>query len=252
MPPSGHAPHPIFGHVPGVTPHDAQGHVVTDGLCAALEGQRQGGPEQAWRPRLPTGSRPPRGDTGASQGAACRPTARATRDRSRGLREGHTRGVSSTAMGCRLLPQAPDAAPLARLRPPGGLRPPAGARGGVSAVEVPAGDRGPTLVGQDDAAGHRGRNRPKLALVLQPVAEAPRGLSDSRSRRLNRPCHHTPPCLEPSRPPDRRVACGSQPGKSQLSSKIIHKALLTSVPWEGACLCHVSLLRCLGLAFCNL
>ena len=128
------------------------------------------------------------------------------------------RVVSATAMGLGLLQHELDPAAIDLRLSPGRLGEKAGEIGFVRAVENAARHIGQTLVWQDNQSGQVVLKMPKLALVVEQVAEDSGVLGDHRSRRHKRQFHHTPPGPHRHNRPGPRVAWGSQQGKSQLLS----------------------------------
>ena len=131
-----------------------------------------------------------------------------TADRfTQGIVNHHERLPSSVAMGCRLLEHEPDAAAIDFILTPGRFREKAREVSFVGAVEDAPGDIGHALVGRHDQTAQIVLEMPKLALVVQEVAEDHGLLADHGSRRYNRQLHHEPPCpWQPFRL-GARVAC---------------------------------------------
>jgi hypothetical protein len=102
--------------------------------------------------------------------------------------------------------------------PPGGLGEQAGAVRLIGAIKNTAGDMGQALVGQHDEPREIMLEVPKLALVLNQVAQDHGVLRDDGSWGNKRQFHHTPPGPRQHVRSGPRVACGSWHGKSQQST----------------------------------
>jgi hypothetical protein len=135
-----------------------------------------------------------------------------------GILPDHPRRPAAPPMGRARLEPAAAAPAIAGVLPPGGLRKHAGAVGVLGPGEDATGDVGHPCVGQDDQPGHIGRERPKLARVVTPIAEDRRLVGNDRGRPHHGPFPSAPPGPSQRSSPGPRVAAGFRHGTSQLPS----------------------------------